>query len=602
MDPTFIGHVEEVHGPTVWVRLSSNLCSGISIVNGISYRIGQVGSFIRIPQGYHNLYGVVSSIGAKPSSGVESLEIDRWLTIELVGEAIAGDFQRGVSRHPNVDDFVHLVTQDELALLYRTKGKEDFPVGALSNAEQISVRISADQLLNRHAAILGSTGAGKSTTVASIIRSLVTYGSDEQKSYPSARILLFDVHGEYSKAFEDIGSVFSATPREGEDRLIIPFWALDIRELLEFLLGRLSEDHEALILDRILQYKREYLDQNPIPGLSTDQITSETPLPFSLHRLWYELIDNELMTLTGPNRNEPALLQVGDEATLTPPTYQPHALGNAGPFLNPNVRGIKRQLGLLRSRLLDRRFDFLLHPSGYEPQSNGSVENDLDILLDSWLGLDNPITILDLSGVPEGVLKRLIGSVLRIVYESLYWSREKSEGGVERPLLIVLEEAHRYVSDLDGTASMMVQRIVKEGRKYGVGAVIVSQRPSEVNETILSQCGTFFALRLANPADRAKVKGSLPDNLASLMDMLPVLRTGECVIVGEACKLPVRCRISLPAEAHRPASTDPSVTEGWGAPREHEGYDRVLLSWRTQNPRAVVSNIEIPRQLVDDEG
>ena len=601
-DPTLIGTVEEVRGPTAWIRLSSNLSSGVSIVDGISYRIGQVGSFVRIPQGYHNLYGVVSSIGAKPIAGADVSDVDRWLTVELVGEAISHEFQRGVSRHPNVDDFVHLVTQEELALLYRTEGKQDVAVGALASAEHIAVRVSADQILNRHAAILGSTGAGKSTTVASLLRSIVHSSGDDGAAYPASRIMLFDVHGEYSQAFRDIASVFSASPRENENALVIPFWALDVRELLNFLLGSLSEEHEAVILDKIQEYKREYLQVNQIEGLEPEQVTAETPIPFSLHRLWYELIDYELMTLTGENRDEPALEQQGDPLALIPPVYAQHALGAAGPWLNPNPRGIKRQLGLLRSRLLDRRFDFLLHPPGYEPEISGAVEQDLDTLLNDWLGLEQSITILDLSGVPNSVLERLIGSVLRIVYESLYWSREKSEGGVERPLLIVLEEAHRYLSDLDGSASLMVQRIVKEGRKYGVGSVIVSQRPSEVNETVLSQCGTFFAMRLSNPADRAKGKGTLPDNLASLMEMLPVLRTGECVIVGEACKLPVRCRISLPAEEHRPASVDPSVTEGWGVPRADEGYDRVLLSWRTQNPRAVVDNVDIERQPVEDEG
>ena len=142
-------------------------------------------------------------------------------------------------------------------------------------------------------------------------------------------------------------------------------------------------------------------------------------------------------------------------------------------------------------------------------------------MLAGWLGGRKPITILDLSGIPSSVLERLIGSILKIVYEALFWSREKTEGGSNRPLLIVMEEAHRYLSDgLDGTASEVVQRIVKEGRKYGVGAMVVSQRPSEVNETILSQCGTFFALRLANPSDRARVQGTLPDGLVGLLDVL----------------------------------------------------------------------------------
>ena len=159
-------------------------------------------------------------------------------------------------------------------------------------------------------------------------------------------------------------------------------------------------------------------------------------------------------------------------------------------------------------------------------------------MLSEWLGHDKPITVLDLSGVPSSVLIQLIGSILNIIYEALFWGREMPEGGRMRPQLIVMEEAHRYLGkESEGFARDMVQRIVKEGRKFGVGAMIVSQRPSEIDDTILSQCGTFVALRLSNASDRAKVQSTLPDSLSGLIDSLPVLRTGEAIITGEAAKL-----------------------------------------------------------------
>jgi DNA helicase HerA-like ATPase len=211
------------------------------------------------------------------------------------------------------------------------------------------------------------------------------------------------------------------------------------------------------------------------------------------------------------------------------------------------------------------------------------------------------LTILDLSGVPSVVLNQLIGSILRIIYEALFWSREKTEGGVLRPLLVVMEEAHRYLGgEKDDAAAQIVKRIAKEGRKYGIGAMVVSQRPSEVDETILSQCGTIVALRLSNPADRARVKGALPDNLSGLMDLLPVLRTGEAIIAGEAARLPVRCRITIPAADHRPRSADPKVSEAWSKRRVSEGYDRVVASWRAQSTRAVVHDPKIRRDQVSD--
>ena len=241
-------------------------------------------------------------------------------------------------------------------------------------------------------------------------------------------------------------------------------------------------------------------------------------------------------------------------------------------------------------------------PGPWEPDLDGKPTRDLDELLAGWLGREKPITILDLSGIPSSVLERLVGSILKIVYEALFWSREKSEGGISRPLLIVMEEAHRYLSDrLNGTASEVVQRIVKEGRKYGVGAMVVSQRPSEVNETILSQCGTFFALRLSNPSDRARVQGTLPDGLVNLLDVLPILRTGEAIVTGEAAKLPMRCRVTLPAKEHRPRSEDPNVSVNWGMARRKEGYERVVASWRAQSPLAVAVDLDITRIPVEDD-
>ena len=164
-----------------------------------------------------------------------------------------------------------------------------------------------------------------------------------------------------------------------------------------------------------------------------------------------------------------------------------------------------------------------------------------------------------------------------------------------------MEEAHRYLSDrLDETASTVVQRIVKEGRKYGVGAMVVSQRPSEVNETILSQCGTFFALRLSNASDRTRVQETLPDGLVRLLDALPILRTGEAIVSGEAAKLPMRCRVTLPAREHRPRSEDPNVNANWSMARRKEGYERVVASWRSQSPLAVADDLEITRTPVED--
>ena len=413
---------------------------------------------------------------------------------------------------------------------------------------------------------------------------------------------MLDIHGEYTKALSDVAKVYSATPSPGQEYLYVPYWALEAGELLDFIAGGLSEANEIAFTDKISELKEKTLASYPKAGVDARTLTVDTPVPFSLKTLWYELIDFETITYVGKNRDEPALEEAGNAETLTPPKYQPHGNGSAPPFINNRAKGIRRPLNLLRSRLLDRRYDFLLHPGDWEPRLDGGVNNDLDLLLQGWLGHDKQITILDLSGVPSTVLTRLIGSILRIVYEALFWSREKSEGGVERPLLVVMEEAHRYLGPDAGTvASEVVKRIAKEGRKYGVGAMIVSQRPAEVDETVLSQCGTVIALRLSNPADRSRVKGTLPDNLAGLMDLLPVLRTGEAIITGEAARLPVRCRVALPRREYLPRSNDPKVTEAWSSRRVAEGYDRVVASWRSQETTAVIQSLKITRSPIEDD-
>ncbi len=604
-DPTYLGHVSAVSGSTITVKLAESLSSGLAMIDGHTYRVGQVGSFVRIPLGYQDLYGVVAEIGAAAApqsvavADVDGQDTGRWMRVELAGEATGDHFERGLSQHPNVDDAVHLVTQKDLRRIYGGAEEDQIEIGTLSSAENIVVRLSLDALVTRHSAIVGSTGSGKSTTVASLLRSVVR--TAENVATSGARILLLDVHGEYSAALGDLAKTFSAAPSPGEEPLFVPYWALEAGELLDFVAGGLSDNHLIAFTDKIQELKESRLGAGALPGLDPQSLTVDSPVPFSLKKLWYDLIDFETATFTGPQRDQPALEAAGDAATLTPPHYKPHAMGAAGPFLNQAAKGIRRQLNLLRSRLLDRRYDFILHPGPWEPDLAGQTAQDLDTLLAGWLGHDRPITILDLSGVPSSVLVRLIGSILRVVYEALYWSREKTEGGVLRPLLVVMEEAHRYVSpDSGNVAADIVKRIAKEGRKYGVGAMLVSQRPSEIDETILSQCGTLIALRLSNPADRGRVKGALPDNLSGLMDLLPVLRTGETIISGEAARLPVRCRVSLPPADRLPRSSDPEVSAAWRTRRVAEGYDRMVASWRAQRTTAVVRDIAIVRTPINE--
>lgn len=582
-----LGRVGAVTGATVSVRLAASVASGIAIIGGRSYRIGQVGSFVRIPQGYHDLYGIISDVGASatPTALLDARDHgERWMTVQLVGEIVEASFERGISQYPNVNDDVHLVTEDDLAKIYGQETGGQVVVGRLANAESIPVRIDLDKLLNRHSAILGATGSGKSTTVASILRSISTPGAF---GFPSARILLLDIHGEYARALNGVAEVFRVAPNGGEKRLVIPYWALPPAEIISFLMGKVDDRASTAIMDKIFAAKLARVEAEAVAGVDPNSMTVDSPIPYSLRQLWFELIDPEVRTWSDTAKSIRAIEEEGDAASLRQPKYQPHTTTNTAPYQNNvNVLGIRRQLDRMRSRLLDRQFEFLLNPEEWAPNITGTAAKDLPELLEGWIGHDKPITVLDLSGVPSGVLVQLIGAILTIIYEALFWGRDRSEGGRKRPQLVVMEEAHRYLGkDADNPARDMVQRIVKEGRKFGIGAMIVSQRPAEIDDTILSQCGTFVALRMTNSADRNRVQSALPDNLSGIADSLSVLRTGEAVIAGEAARLPVRCRVTLPPEGQRPDSEDPLVTISWRKARSTEDYAGLVASWRAQDPR-----------------
>jgi hypothetical protein len=613
-DPTLLGTVQDVQGSTLSVCLDTHTVSGLTFIEGHGYRIGQVGSFVRIPMGYMDLFGIVTQVGAGAvPERLAAIEPHgyRWMTVQLLGEGQrGGEFQRGVSQYPTVGDEVHLVTEQQLVRIYgRPDAPNYVPIGHLASAESIPALIDVDKLITRHSAVVGTTGAGKSTTIAGLLASL-----SESNRYPSSRIIVLDIHDEYAAALKDRAVVFRVNPiaARGEQPLFIPYWAMTFDEFLSVTFGSLEDASRGAVLEKVTDLKQFALVRKPKEGVTEDSLTVDTPVPFSVQKLWFDL--HRLVNAThtragGQSESTEALLlndagqpvQPGDPMKVIPPKYRPHtqAAGEEKIYLSSSPLNIRRPLETLASRLRDPRYDFLFRPGPWCPNFDGLVQKDLDSLLEEWIGGSRSISILDLSGIPISVLTTLIGVLLRIIYDALFWARNLSEGGRERPLLVVLEEAHSYLGQGElGPAAMAVRRIVKEGRKYGIGAMVVSQRPAEVDSTILSQCGTFFAMRLANSIDRAHVTGAVTDNLEGLLNMLPALRTGELIIVGEAVHLPVRTFIDPPGKNRRPDSADPLVYDnvgpgGWNRRREPSDYSDVATVWRKQesiSPRVLVSH------------
>ncbi len=613
---TYLGTIQDVNGTTIGVTLANESLSGLTYVDGEGYRIGQIGSFVKIPIGYIDLFGIVTQVGA---SAVPENQIlnqpygNRWLTIQLIGEGQrTGKFERGISQYPTIGDEVHLVSENDLRKIYGQPNKPYFvKVGHIAGAESIPALVDINKLVTRHSAVVGTTGAGKSTTVAGILSAL-----SNSENYPSARIIILDIHGEYGQAFRGKANIFrvNADLKNQEKELYIPFWALNFDELLQVSFGDFANEKDrSAMMERMLTQKERTLIKYPKNGVSRESLSVDSPIPFSLNQLWFDLWNETFLTYYSDHGKKPTKENwayeksddgedmVGDAAKAIPPRFKPVKDVAADPEkinYGKSTLNIRGQLETLGSKLRIPRYNFLFRPGPqYTPELDGNVNSDIDTLLKEWIGSQKPITILDLSGVPIDILNTIVGVLLRVLYEGLFWSRRLSQGGRHRPLLVVMEEAHNYLNDnFKGMASTVVQRIVKEGRKYGIGAMIVSQRPSEINSTILSQCGTFFAMRLANATDRGHISAALPDNLDGLTNMLPILRTGEAIVVGEAVKLPMRTLIEAPPKDKRPDSQDPTVygeeqeenskqPGGWGIPMEpNPNFEEFVEVWRAQNP------------------
>lgn len=584
--PTYLGKVISVSGASILVELTPQVISGLLIIEGKAHRIGQVGSFVRIPQGYNNLYGIISETVESPdSTDLSKIKINsrRQIKVELVGEAIGNDFERGISQFPSISEEVHLVTEQDLRNIYGALGSGQIVIGKLSSSDSINVSIDLDNLVNKHSAILGSTGSGKSTSVASLLRAIITSHTPDILK-PSARIVLFDLHGEYSSALHDIANVFSINSDTDSEKLYIPYWCVDPDSLIDFLCGP-STDLKNNFTDLIVEEKINFVKNNKELKINPNNITAYTPIPFRLEQIWYDLSYTYAVNWLDEDMTEPAYTDIGNAKELKPPKFKAPCIRKDERVKKGNGNSSwKKHLDLMRSRLLDSQYSFFLKPGSWTPNEENKCENDLSTLIANWIGGNKPITILDLSGMPSERLDLLLGSMLDILFESAIWSKNLDMGMKNNPLLLVMEEAHRYLStENSGLSKSMVRRIAKEGRKFGVGTMLISQRPSEIDETILSQCGTFFSLRISNATDRARVKSAMSDSLSGIIDSLPILRTGEAIVTGEAAKLPMRFKFRIPQEGQFPNSHDPKVTESWSKDRIKHSFNDLVTSWRLQD-------------------
>ena len=532
-----IGVIQSVNSAMISALVLEDCDSLRKEINGITYNIAQVGSYVAMPVGDRIIIGMITDvqiIDYTPSSCSTPVK-RKLMNVQLLGNVMGDRFERGLSVFPTLEGAVYMTDEVDLSVIFSKFRVDDFSVGTISLFENERQYLDPNRFFGKHIAVLGSTGSGKSCTVASIIQKVQVLND--------THIIILDIHDEYSAAFEGTGNTLKINELE------LPFWLMNFEELEETFIDPNEESAHSQIMvfkDAILEAKKR---ANP---LLRDALTVDTPAFFDLVevRARMQSLDRERIAGTGGVKEK------------------------EGPFYGQFTRFLVR----LDSRLNDKRYEFIFRPKVFK------TSESLKTLLTRIFGLDTrkKITVLDLSGVPFDVVNVIVSLLGRTIFDFNVWNRQRRDF----PVMIVFEEAHNYLpavaTSANRSAKKTVERIAKEGRKYGVGCMIVSQRPAEVSETILAQCNNFVSMRLTNPNDQNYVKKLVPDSLASLIEILPSLRQGEALFLGDAAPLPVRVMLDYPSPP--PNSMDIRFYERWKN-REYETSvsDVVERWWRQEH-------------------
>lgn len=475
-------------------------------------------------------------------------------------------FKRNLDTVPEIEAQCFPIDGENITKFMRTISSQEsyetpLTIGKYSIDEQAQAFLDGDKLFQRHAVIVGSTGSGKSWCVAKFIEQIA--------KLPMANCILFDIHGEYSgKDFKSDGMqhLRVANPSDlgkkgnlANDVLMLPYWLLTYEEMLAMLLDRSDSNapNQAMLFSKnVFNEKQKYLDEIKDTTFKSS-ITIDSPIPYKIENVLQEL------TRLDQERVEGATVK-----------------GKDGPFAGKLTRFIQR----LEAKRQDKRLGFLFQMSEDELQL--SWMNDLcnRLMLGTTLNTKKAgVKIIDFSEVPSDVLPLVIGLVARIVFTVQQWTIKENR----HPICLLCDEAHLYIperTNQDAAAELGLksfERIAKEGRKYGVSLIVISQRPSEVNRTVLSQCNNFIALRLSNAEDQSVIKKLLPDNLAGLTDVLPILDIGEALVVGDASLLPTRIIIDEPTL--KPTSATREFWKDWSNDKAKQDIATAVTGLRKQS-------------------
>jgi len=527
-----LGIVRSVTGSKLTVFLAaSGTTNGRSDFDGEAI---QIGDLVRIPRRGSDVYGIVHGMRIEQDASHPAGEL-RIADIQLLGEVTHTNggsrprFERGVSKHPALGSPIYTTSHDDLELVYAPPNTSTVRIGSLAQDQTVPAYLLTDELLCKHFAILGTTGCGKSCTVALVLRSILEH-------HPQGHIVVLDPHNEYVRAFGDQAEVI------GADDLDLPYWVLNFEESASLMTMPSSDTRQqetAILKNAILEARQKY-------NASRDSayITVDTPSPYRIGDV-LRYIDQKMGEL---NKADTSV-----------------------PFLRLKAR--------IEALGTDKRLGFIF--------PGHMVRDNLHEILSRLLRVPvsgKPLTLLDISGMPGEVVDVVISVICRMIFDYAVWSDRTRQA----PVLLVCEEAHRYVPQTEGAGfeptKRALGRIAKEGRKYGISLCLVTQRPSELSMSILSQCNTLFALRMSNERDHDFVKNALPESAQSFLSALPSLRTQEAIVMGEGVSVPMHVRFDELAAAHRPHSASAAFSDAWRRP---DADHAILLAetikrWRFQ--------------------
>jgi uncharacterized protein len=498
--------------------------------------------------------------------GAEALTLPRESVLNTVQLTLVGTvglttenkvrFSRSLVQVPEIDGECHILRDAQLQAFMSLLSAEgntghSLEIGRYTIDENAKAYLDGNKLFQRHASLLGSTGSGKSWSVASIL--------EQASKLPSANLIVFDLHGEYRKMTYARHLSIPGPEELGETNpslLFLPYWLLNAEELQAMFIDRseFSAHNQVMAFqDTVVEEKKKTLETLNKPEV-LNAFTLDSPIPFKISDVLNELDRlNKEMVLGSSGKDK------------------------QGPFYGQFSRLLVR----LNSKVSDKRYGFLFQA----PDSEHKYEAMAAMMkrLMDYSEAKAQIKVIDFSEVPADILPVIVGLVARIIYQVQFWT----DRNMRRPMALVCDEAHLYLPKKDGKnpveqrAIENFEKIAKEGRKYGVALLIVSQRPSDVSSTILSQCNNVIALRLTNGDDQATVKRLMPESLEGLMDTLPILDIGEALVVGDAVLLPSRIRIHPPVE--KPLSATIDFWDEWSKSPDTPDFAKAVENMRRQN-------------------